>query len=113
METNKMKMTRDAENVLNLSKEMEILLREIGEPTTEKIKEFRTKINEIAVVCRKNIMCQSTKKESKEFAKGMSSYDVYTHLLYKVNTAPTYMHLMASVKLLMPILSDKLEEEML
>lgn len=108
-----MKMTRDTKYVFDLSKEMEILLIEIGEPTTEKIREFRTKINEIAVVCRKNIMCQSTKKESKEFAKGMNSYDVYTHLLYKINTAPTHIHLLASIKFLMPVLSDKLEEEML
>ena len=106
-----MNATQNNETAINLNKEMEILVREIGNPTPEKIKEFQTKIKVIGTYCRKNIMCQSTKKESEEFAEGMTSYDVYCHLLYKVNTAPTHMHLMASVKLLMPILSNKLEEE--
>jgi hypothetical protein len=51
---------------------------------------------------------KETQKQAKKYAKGLTAEDVYVDMLHKILQAPSILHMVAAVQMLIPIIDDKL-----
>lgn len=70
--------------------------------------EAKRMIHEIAEKCRIIPIVDETREQAEEYAKGLSAEQVYTDMLYKIVEAPTRIHMRVSVRMLIPIIDQKL-----
>ena len=68
-------------------------------------------IHEIAEKCNEIQIVKETQEQSEKYADGLSAEEVYLDMLLKVVQAPTKLHMMMSVRMLIPIVDRKLREK--
>lgn len=73
--------------------------------------EAKTLIHEIAERCKGIPLVKQTQEAANEYAADMSPEDIYKDMLYKIVKAPTRLHMIASARLLIPIIDRKLRGE--
>lgn len=67
-------------------------------------------IHEIAGRCEEFYIVRESKELAEGYAKDLSAEMVYIDMLKKIIGAPTPLHIMAVVRLLIPVISQKLRE---
>ncbi len=70
--------------------------------------EAKLLIHEIAEKCSSIPIVDETREQAEEYARGLSAEQVYTDMLYKIAEAPTRLHIRVSVRMLIPIIDQKL-----
>ena len=70
--------------------------------------EAKLLIHEIAEKCSSIPIVDETREQEEEYARGLSAEQVYTDMLYKIAEAPTRLHIRVSVRMLIPIIDQKL-----
>jgi len=68
-------------------------------------------LNEIADYCRETKLYKNTESQRITFSKDLTSEECYKHLIIKVANAPTMTHAQFAAIMVMPIIADKLKEE--
>ena len=68
-------------------------------------------IHQIADICKESSLANKGKERIETYARGKSAGDVYCDMLYKTVAAPTNMHMVSTVKLLIPVIDEKLKEK--
>lgn len=71
--------------------------------------EAKQLIHEIAEKCSIIPIVDETREQAEEYARGLSAEQVYTDMLYKIVEAPTRIHMRVSVRMLIPIIDQKLQ----
>lgn len=84
---------------MDLTKDDEVIF-------TEEAKEL---IHIIAVQCRNTEIYKQTETQGKTYGKDLSAEEIYLDLLVKIVNAPTKLHMIASTRLLIPLIDDKLQ----
>lgn len=69
----------------------------------------RRLIHEIAEKCSTIPIVDETREQAEEYARGLSAEQVYIDMLYKIVEAPTRIHMRMSVRMLIPIIGQKLQ----
>ncbi|MDD3662276.1 MAG: hypothetical protein PHT84_00215 [Candidatus Pacebacteria bacterium] len=72
--------------------------------------ESKNLIEEIAEECRKTELYKHFTEKEKEYAEGLTAEEVFRDMVCKIAAAPTKIHAIASAKLLIPIIDDKLKK---
>lgn len=87
----------------------ELLEKRQKRPCGEFTEEDKNLIHIIAKKCRNAKLQEEFAGMSAEYAADLSANDVFTDMIYKIANAPTRIHMMATVKLLFPILDEKIQ----
>lgn len=66
-------------------------------------------IHEIAEKCKDIPVVKENQRQMEEYAAGLSAEEIYVDMLNKIVEAPTKIHMRMLVRLLIPIISDKLK----
>lgn len=70
--------------------------------------EAKRLIHEITIRCSKAKITKENEERSCEYKKNLSAEDVYVDMLHKIVTAPTSLHMLASARMLIPIIDEKI-----
>ena len=92
------------------NRDMAELIESIGEPNIDKLKQNQDKINEIAEYCKTTGLYQHSEMQRNDFSKDMDAVECYQQMILKIIDAPVQMMVRASAILMMPIISDKLND---
>lgn len=68
-------------------------------------------IHQIADICKVFSLTEKRKERIETYAREKSAEDVYYDMLCKIVAAPTNMHMVSTVKLLIPVIDEKLKEK--
>lgn len=74
--------------------------------------ESKALIHEAAEECRKLPLYQDNKDKEKTYKEGLTAGQVYADMCFKIINAPTPFHMMAVPKMMLPVIDDKLQEEL-
>ena len=72
--------------------------------------ESKELIHIIATQCRETKIYKRTQSKGKSYSEDMTAEELYIDMLVKIVNAPTSVHALGSVKLLMPLIDDKLQK---
>lgn len=67
-------------------------------------------IREISEQCKDIPIVQETQDRAEEYARGLSAEQVYVDMLRKIVEAPAKMYMLATTRMLIPIIDMKLKE---
>lgn len=67
-------------------------------------------IHEIAEECKAIELVKSNEDKAETYGVGLSAEEVYVDMLYKIVNAPTTFHRIATPRLMIPIIDQKLQE---
>lgn len=87
----------------NMQKELE---------TCDKYKfsdETRRLISEVAEYCRKTMLYNHTKKDTPEYIRTESAEYLYNHMIVKLVKAPSTLHRLGAVIIMMPAIDDAIK----
>lgn len=71
--------------------------------------ESKELIRTIATQCRETNIYKRTEAQGKSYGEDMTAEELYIDLLVKIVNAPTRLHALGSVRLLIPLIDDKLQ----
>jgi hypothetical protein len=74
----------------------------------DEIKEF---IHEAADKCRKTELYINTKNDVPDDFKTGKAFDLYMHMVVKIANAPTFLHAVGTLRLMLPLISDAIKRE--
>ena len=95
---------------MDFNEEMANLIESIGEVDIDKLRKNQDKINEIAEYCKSTGLYQHSEMQRNEFLKDMDVVECYQQMILKIVDAPVQIMVRAAAILLMPIISDKLND---
>lgn len=72
--------------------------------------EAKQLIHEIAEKCNTIPIVNETKEQAEQYGRGITAEQVYIDMLCKIVKAPTSIHMRMSVRILIPIIDQKLTE---
>lgn len=72
--------------------------------------EAKKLIHEISERCMDATLIVENKDRIDQYGEGLSAEEVYTDMLNKILDAPTFLHMRMTVRLLIPIIDQKLRE---
>ena len=85
-----------------------IKILELVQMKEEGIVEFTAAAEE----CRKLPLYQDNKDKEETYKEGLTAGQVYADMCFKIINAPTPFHMMAVPKMMLPVIDDKLQEEL-
>jgi hypothetical protein len=74
----------------------------------DEIKEF---IHEAADKCRQTELYINTKNDVPDDFKTGKAIDLYMHMVVKIANAPTFLHAVGTLRLMLPLISDAIKRE--
>lgn len=73
--------------------------------------EIKKLIHEAADKCRQTELYINTKKDVPEEFKTGKASDLYMHMVVKIANAPTFLHAVGTLRLMLPLISDAIKRE--
>lgn len=80
--------------------------------TVEFPEEARKLIREVAEKCRKLPVYKDNTDKVDTYKDGITAGEIYLDMCLKIVNAPTQIHMMATPKMMLPLIDDKLQEEL-
>ena len=74
--------------------------------------ESKKLIHEVAEECRKLPIYKDNKDKAVDYKDEMTAEKIYLDMCLKIVNAPTQIHMMAVPKMMLPVIDDKLQEEL-
>ncbi len=98
---------RDIDEMVERLLDMDIIGDDNSITFTDEAKQL---IHEISERCMDATLIVENKERIDQYGEGLSAEDVYTDMLHKMLDAPTFLHMRMTVRLLIPIIDQKLRE---
>ncbi len=98
---------RDIDEMVERLLDMDIIGEDNSITFTDEAKKL---IHEISERCMDATLIVENKDRIDQYGEGLSAEEVYVDMLHKIVDAPTSMHMRMTVRLLIPIIDQKLRE---
>jgi hypothetical protein len=73
--------------------------------------EIKELIHEAADKCRKTELYINAKNDVPDDFKTGKAFDLYMHMVVKIANAPTFLHAVGTLRLMLPLISDAIKRE--
>lgn len=97
---------------MNFNVEMANLIESIGEVDFDKLISHREQIDNIADYCKGTGLYQRSEEQRAIFSEGIDAVECYQQMIMKIAEAQTQMMARVAAILIIPIISDKLDNEL-